>query len=521
MASKEEPTKGYPLELFLEEIPDKYLCTLCGLVSQNIHIVNCCEKRFCLSCIEPRHTTHQPCPHCNDEEFDLMSLKKDNEKINNFTVRCREEGKGCQWTGKLKDLHGHLTREEDGCQYSLRECPKCHRSISRRELPHHQEEICPERDYQCKHCNYQGSYDHVMRAHMPDCTYCPVVCPNKCGVTCERANMDEHINEICPEQYLACEYEYAGCEKKYQRKNKDDHMTTYMNDHKLMAEVHKQVARVMKKYEEEHREETEAREKKREEMEREIHKLRDKVVQLEHQLEQLRQERPDHHYQHQQYQATSAAAEQYQATSAAAEHYNVSKKKPTKSPVVQQSNDYMYARLVDGAWMFTVNKFTERKDNQEKWESDIMKTPLGYKLQLNVWPNGQKEGEGSYVSVWLGYLSGVDDGRLPFPVQITMTLELHDHFGKWELLRTEKFILTGTYKYRFNYIGTFNDNKLILHERLHMRQFIQNDSIVMCITLIEERILDPSELQVDESLENYFDSELEGNFLEPYNPQQD
>ena len=503
-----ESIKGYPLELFQEgDIPDKYLCTLCGLVAQNIQLVNCCEKRFCLSCIKPRRDKNQPCPHCEDDDFELMSLKKEKEKIVNLKVCCTEKAKGCEWTGKLKDLYDHLHKEEDGCQFCTRKCPKCHQLINRCDMLHHQEKECPQREYQCKYCNYQGSYDNVMRAHLPDCTYCPVVCPNQCGVTCERAQMDEHINNICPEQYLPCEYEYAGCETQYRRKDKDKHMNEYNSDHRLKVEVHKQVTKMMKKYEEKREKE---RASEQEKMEREMRELRDKIDQLEHQLEQIRREQCDqnHLYQPQHVGEDSSIRRK--------KHKN-----PPQTSVASHSGVHIQPLPIDRPWISTIDNFTELKADKEKWESDIIQTPLGYRLQLNVWPNGQKDGEGSHVSVWLGYLSGVYANALLFPVVMTMKLELHDHFGKWELLKTEKFTLTGAYKFQFNYLGTFNDNKLISHERLRRRQFIHNDSITMCVTLLEERICDELEVEVDGSLENYYDSQLEGQFLKPYNPQQD
>ena len=100
---------------------------------------------------------------------------------------------------------------------------------------------------------------------------------------------------------------------------------------------------------------------------------------------------------------------------------------------------------------------------------------------------------------------------------ITMTLELQNCCGKQELIRTENFTVKYPSKYRFNYIGTFNSNQLISHERLSRQKFIQNDSLVMCITLLEERVLHYSEL--DHSLGYPHDSQSEGNFPEPYNPQ--
>ena len=495
---------GYPLELFQDgDIPVKYHCASCGLVAQNIQLVNCCEERFCLSCIKPHHDEKKPCPICNDEDFDLMSLKKEREKIANLKVCCKEKAKGCEWNGKLKDLHDHLYKDEDGCQFSTRNCPKCHQPINRCDMLHHQENECPEREYQCKYCNYQGSYDNVMRAHLPDCTYCPVVCPNQCGVTCERAQMYEHINDICPEQYLQCEYEYAGCETQYRRKDKDKHMNEYKSNHTLMLEVHKQVTKALKKYEEKRQKE---RAIEQEKLKREVRELRERIDQLEHQVEQMRQER---HHQNHPYQHQAAIGE---------ESTRIRRNSPSQTSERSQSSIHTRPLAINQPWINTIDDFTKLKANKEKWESDIIQTPLGYRLQLNVWPNGQKAGEGTHISVWLGFLNGVYANVLHFPTVMTMKLELHDHSGKWELLKTETFILTGGYVYQFNYLVTFNDNKLISHERIQRRQFLYNDSIKLCVTLLEERICNEVVMEVDDSLVNY---QLEGQFLEPYNPQQD
>ena len=171
----------------------------------------------------------------------------------------------------------------------------------------------------------------------------------------------------------------------------------------------------------------------------------------------------------------------------------------------------------------TIDEFTERKCHQTMWESDIRQTHSGFKLQLNVWPNGKERGEGTHMTVWLGYRLDDADQRPQIPTTMTMTLKLEDSYGKKDLIKTENFRIEHIGKYRFNYIGTFKDNKLISHERLKKQSFIQKDSIVMHITLIEERLLHYSEVSVsaESSLDSYYDSHLERNFLQPYQPQVD
>ena len=469
-------------------------------MAENIQVVNCCERRFCLACVKPpQEKPHQlqACPNCKDEDFDCMTMKKDNANIKDLKVYCREKKKGCKWMGKLKDLRDHLLKEEEGCLYSQRVCPKCQELIDRCGMVNHQENECLQRDYQCKHCNYEGSYDDVMRAHMPECTYCPQTCPNHCGVTCERANMDQHLDEICEEQYLPCEYEYAGCEDKFRRKNRDDHMSRYMNDHKMMMHVHKMVSKMMKKDEEE----KEARKE-------EIRELRNRVDQLEDKVKQLGLK---HHHSNQ--------IDLRQATNGVDSVQIVDER---KLHVLERSFTNVCVLPLNEPWTMTIDKFTERKHHQTMWESDIRQTRSGFKLQLNVWPNGKERGEGTHMAVWLGYRLDDADQRPQIPTTMTMTLKFKASYGI-VLIKTENFRIEHIGRYRFNYIGTFNDNQLISHERLEKQNFIQNDSVVMHITLIEERQLYYNELSVaaENSLDSYLNSQLEGNFLEPYNPQVD
>lgn len=288
MASKEEPTQGYPLK---EEIPDKYMCVCCHKVAREIHMIECCRNQACLSCIE-QHLNNQPCPHCQEKDFSIVSLKKDNEKIANLRVNCTEKGKGCEWIGKLKELDDHLHKEEDGCEYSPRECPKCQKPVDRCQMINHLEETCPERDYNCPHCGYQNTYDFVRRAHMPECSNCPIPCPNSgCGVTCERSLMDYHKREMCEEEHIDCEYKHAGCDVKYRRKNKDEHMNLYQEKHRTMYEAH--TVKLTEKWQQLHEEMLQFQEKQKQAMVESDHRaqeLEKKVMDLEQKVTAVAQE---------------------------------------------------------------------------------------------------------------------------------------------------------------------------------------------------------------------------------------
>ena len=513
MASKEKSTKGYELDLFLnrDEIPPKYLCSACGCVAKDIQMVQCCRKQVCHSCIQPH--LELPCPYCKEEDFDIVPLKKESDKIANFRVYCTEKGSGCDWTGSLKDLEDHLHKEQDGCQHSPKECPNCHTHINRGEMTDHLRKECPKREYRCPHCNYQGTYDFVTEGHMPECSFCPVACPYLgCGVTGEREVMEDHIKNKCPEQHIECGYKYAGCEVKYRRKNEEEHMKLYREQHRMMYEPYylrsmeewKKHQKESQQLEEQRREGVTARVRQVEELERKntelerrlnevvqenqqrraaMNELKQKVDKLEGQL--LEQEKRFDEQIQQLRQELNNSKPSQPAAQAAAVLPQLGKGKPNKV-LMQQENDQV--------WEFTVDKFMIRKANQEKWEGPEMTTPLGYSLQVDVWPNGQNEGKGTHMSVWMQYVYKAEDKK-KWPAKITMTLEFFNQYRgseKWQNPIMESFnILCDQYKNRYNCIGTFGD-KLISHKTLgenHRKrlQFLKDDSLKLRITLLDER----------------------------------
>lgn len=512
MASLEKLTNGYKNQLFLDVIPEKYLCASCqGCVARDIHMLQCCRRQVCLACIKP-YLNKEPCPHCKEENFDIVPLQKDNEKINNLRVSCSEKASGCKWTGKLKELEDHLRREVEGCQYSPRECPKCLKLVNRCEMTNHVSNECPKREYRCVHCNYLGTYEFVMEAHMPECSYYPVRCPNEeCGVTCEREEMEKH-REICEEQFTHCEYKEAGCNVKYRRKNREEHMKLYREKHGEMFESYslkiiakwKQLDKEISEIKQQQRKEKTEMEEKAKTLEEENKKLKERVneiVQKNHQLgaelDQLKTKTDQLERQLKEQQQTfdqeMEQLKKLQNNSRQPQPVDVDTHIVPKPQIAQPSRALM--EQSNTTWEFTVDEFTKRKNNQEKWEGPVMTTPLGYNLQVEVWPDGQKEGKGSHVSVWMQYIHEVDGGKKKWPAKVTMTLELFNQYcgaESWQNPIMETFdILCDEYKHRYNCVGTFS-NTLITHKTLgenqqKKRQFLKDDSIKIRITLLEER----------------------------------
>lgn len=77
---------------------------------------------------------------------------------------------------------------------------------------------------------------------------------------------------------------------------------------------------------------------------------------------------------------------------------------------------------------FVLDKYDERKAEDEKWCSPPFYSGVsGYKMCLQVYPNGQLEGKGSHVSLFLALLPGEFDDLLQWPFCGRVTVHLINH----------------------------------------------------------------------------------------------
>ena len=74
---------------------------------------------------------------------------------------------------------------------------------------------------------------------------------------------------------------------------------------------------------------------------------------------------------------------------------------------------------------FTLDKFHERKHNNEIWLSPYFYShEYGYKMQLKVYPNGTGEGAGTHVSMFVIIVPGEFDDLLTWPFCGIITIHL-------------------------------------------------------------------------------------------------
>ena len=233
MASPETPEKeckyGYRCTFKDAVISDLFKCSSCNLVAKELSIISCCGEHFCQPHLKQLREEKKNCPKCDNRDFTDMPSKKIQNEILKLAVFCIMKERGCDWEGQVRDLDEH----EGSCEHVIVKCPKeCGLvQIKRGKLAEHLEAECPKREYSCPHCNFKDTYSFVMNAHMPLCSFCPVKCPNQCGVEGERDDMETHTQDFCPKQYINCTLSFAGCKEKFRREDKEKHMDENSQQH--------------------------------------------------------------------------------------------------------------------------------------------------------------------------------------------------------------------------------------------------------------------------------------------------
>ena len=172
---------GYD-NFFQEAVPDRLVCTICTKVLRDPHLMACCGKKFCISCLQAwfGHQQREQCPHCRATQEDgsgsdyavLHLLDKGlRSEIESRLVHCPNATEGCEWKGELRDLRSHLSK----CELCWVYCPRgCRRRngiktiVCRKHMTEHLKYFCYLIQKSCKYCDYVGTAENC-RAHEESC----------------------------------------------------------------------------------------------------------------------------------------------------------------------------------------------------------------------------------------------------------------------------------------------------------------------------------------------------------------
>ena len=104
--AEENKDGGYDCDL-IEEPPDDLICPICLLPPRKPHLISCCGRKLCHSCIDRVKQAGDPCPCCREEEYIIVKDKMVERQVLDLKVYCKNKSKGCPWSGELRDLEKH------------------------------------------------------------------------------------------------------------------------------------------------------------------------------------------------------------------------------------------------------------------------------------------------------------------------------------------------------------------------------------------------------------------------------
>ena len=195
--------------LFVGDIPNYFICSVCQGVLKDCLTTECCYNSFCAVCLERAKKRNASCPICRKEPVSTTSDKKTDRLVGQLKVLCRFSTRGCTWKGELSDVEGHVNKT---CLEAIIKCPLgCNAEIERKVVDDHVLNSCVKRKSSCTSCGHTAPYDRLQSEHF-----------DKEG--------------RCPMEALGCRFKYFGCTEEVKRCEAEEHELSYLSKHLNLVE---------------------------------------------------------------------------------------------------------------------------------------------------------------------------------------------------------------------------------------------------------------------------------------------
>ena len=155
----------------------------------------------------------------------------------------------------------------------------------------------------------------------------------------------------------------------------------------------------------------------------------------------------------------------------------------------------MLARATSKKFVWRITNFEELFENSQRGNGSSIKSEIfysenyGYKMRLQLYPNGSGPGLATHVSVFLILLRGEYDAILDWPFQSRVILTLYDQQENSD----EKenivlcFVPDGTERSFRKPTSVVNAGrgypKFVSHERLQSRKYLADDSLFLSVEI--------------------------------------
>ncbi|XP_040891337.1 TNF receptor-associated factor 5 [Toxotes jaculatrix] len=457
---------------FVVKLKEEFVCPICKGVVLNPQ-QNSCGHIYCFHCLQGLLETSSPsspvCP-VDGAVITPAEVFQDNcckREISSLEVFCTNSP-ACASVITLHHLQDHLR----SCQYEQLQCtnPGCREVLQRRHLQKHLTNACPHRTEPCPHCRLPQQLsllqDHVQSL----CPDVEVDCPDSCSQKVPRHKLTEH-REACPEVHVDCSYKKFGCSVQDKRGNVKLHEAAAVNHHMLLvlrsntsleqqvgvlqeeallrqqqvqtdgfelAGLQKKISPLLQQSSQlEHFVSTAQRSLSRQEdvlstVQLDIQQVSRGLPGLE-ELEQLRK-------------SLDAVMQEVSAAEALREHLGTLEQNLQRHSGLldlhaaqlsrnKQHLQELEATSYDGKLIWKIQDFRKRRDAEVKGQPPCLSSVpfhtgrCGYKMAVKVYLNGDGEGRGTHLSLYVVLMPGDFDALLPWPFRQTVSLSVLDQSG--------------------------------------------------------------------------------------------
>jgi TNF receptor-associated factor 4 len=223
---------------------------------------------------------------------------------------------------------------------------------------------------------FKSTFQDVTDKHVPVCPEKIVACPNKCGLTEIHRNLiEDHLLNTCPLTEINCTYHSVGCKVQLLRKDLPTHVADNLAVHMSLQQ---------------------------EAMSKELDQLKTRLAEQETKNS-----------------ATVYKLEQSNAQIRMLEG-EVVKFKMLKIEVERLKLEQLsfHSHLKVAPVNLFLAEFTPKRKNNQIWKSGPFYThPQGYKICLKIYTNGNGDGLGTHVSVFVYLMRGEFDFNLKWPFE--------------------------------------------------------------------------------------------------------
>ena len=421
---------------FVEQPPEEFFCPVTFAVLLEPYQTQCCANQ--LSQETYQRLQGRACPVCREDNLAAMKDNFHKRRVLSLKVRCPHKAEGCEWQGELRSLEQQLNTNSSAgeCRYVDVDCPyACGERVQRLSLEEHKSQRCPLRPFTCQYCNHKATHQKVTKEHWPVCEKYPLPCPNKCGVKkIERKHLKGHLEQTCPLQVIQCDFSYAGCGAKLQRRLMSAHMKEGMEAHlSLLSLVVPNLQTLVQQ-------QGDLIKQMRDQIKQDRDQIKQQGDQIKQQGDQMKQ---------------------------------------MENRIKQLEKPFPPVDII-------MDDFEQHKKSSEEWYSPPFYTHLGgYRMCLEIYANREGDGKGTHVSVVVYLMRGEFDDLLkwPFLGDVTIQLKKTDppHYQEIFPLNDvpNKYICKPTKERNDCGLGY---PQYISHADLYAGGYLKDDKLVFCVS---------------------------------------